>query len=821
MPTLEEFRARGPRPPRPRASIFTKLKDFAVGATEIPLAGLATIGDVMSRPQLALSEGYGAYESGEESTLSGAMRGLTEGDEGRKYPTFGERIVPPEEGEGLGRSLARLGAEWVTDPTFLLAGPITRGVGRVGLGAGRMLKATKAGKAIAGSDAAQTMARMVMPMKYNLEKWGGSSGANVSLRAEYGLRNASEKIERESLDFLNKLKEFGLHRPSDAARRVEAADVIESGMRNLSNDDDVNKLAFYLRDRFRATGDYVGRFSDPFKNGIKVEGRAFQQLPDYYPQILKNDLVQEAMSRRGLSTAAAKLAKTQKITTDEAIKILRQHTGRNKVAGNIEMPRLKNMSHDLLERDPAVAFPRYVSQVHKRLETAKQFGLKNEILEKELEQAVRNGMSPKTAEDARRAITGHYVESALGLDVIAPKIMAFQVLSKMGPTSALANISQQLNIMVADGIGNYVRGLVKLADKGVRQRSLEAFQVGMRSQLDMLVGEGASGKWPTLASKWLGVSGFTGAEKFNRMSAYAGGVASAEQIGIKALGSPRAKIPETLKKLLSIGHEDNPHLAQIIDREWTYFQTTRKFSPVAERGIGIAASNNSQFTTRFLDLPPMWQTPEMRIAMQFRGFIYQQSRFLAREVAAPAIKWIDTGGKEGSIGPAVRALTLYPIGGHGVAGIREAYSEMLANKMGVSRKFKRKTDPGSALAQMIQDSMMVGSMGMAGDMLDQASQGGLLDWAAGPTVSGLAYAGEKGITGAGKMLFDGDYPGLEDIITEGIRVTPGRRAVPLAPSELGEWAASGLRGLGGGGNKGAKPSMSIEERMRQMRERGR
>jgi hypothetical protein len=795
MPTTveeaREFLASGRLPSaRPPKSVADTLKEFAFEAAEVPLGALATVGDVLSRPQLALSEAYGAYEGGEESPLAAGHRGLTEGFEGIEYPTFGERLVPEQEDEGYGRKLARLGAEMVTDPTILFAGPITKGIGKAGLAAGRIVKASGPARKFAQSDAAQTLSRLVMSGEYNLRKYGGIGGEFVADAGKFALKESDELIERDWQEFLGVLQETGLTNNSKAgvARRKLAANVLRGG--GSSGDEGVDALAGYLRSKFQSLGDDVGNYVDDFGDRFMIHeaggSRPFSVMENYYPQVFKDDFIQKALSKRGLSEQAEKLAKAQKISVQRAEEILRQHTGREKIAGHIELPQLPKSKElmKLLEDDPAVVFAKYIGQVHRRMSNAKQFGIGNQRLTEGIQKAADAGLSPKTAEEASNAILGRFTESALGLDNLAPKLMAFQVLTKMGPTSSLLNLTQQANPIVTEGITNYVRGLAKLAtDEGVRQRSLEAFRIGMRSQLDQLVGGSSA---PHFATRWLRMSGFTGVEKVNRMVSYAGGVASAEQMGLKAIRRSGGKIPENLKRILAAGNPRSKTVKAFVDSEWASFLKNGKFSPAAERRIGISAAEKTQFTSSWFDLPPMWRTPEMRLAMQFRSFIYQQSRFLVREVMQPAFKWADTGGAEGSIGPLARALAMYPIAGYGAAEIRELYAEGMANKLGIKRKFKRKKDNRQALMQMVSDSMNVGSLGMAGDMLEQASRGRIMDWAVGPTASGLAYGGEKLVGTARKMLFEGDFPGLEDVVEQGIRLVPGRRAVPLAPSELSQ-----------------------------------
>jgi hypothetical protein len=177
-----------------------------------------------------------------------------------------------------------------------------------------------------------------------------------------------------------------------------------------------------------------------------------------------------------------------------------------------------------------------------------------------------------------------------------------------------------------------------------------------------------------------------------------------------------------------------------------------------------------------MDLPIGWRSPEMKIAFQFKNFIYQQSRFLAREVMSPTMRFMESGGARGSIDPLKRALAMYPATGATVAAMREVFAETTANATGVERRFGRKIDEDHPIWQMVQDSLYVGSLGMAGDMLEQAKRGNLMEWAAGPTGADIGV-----ILGGLEKLSQGKPV---DPLAAATKFVPGRRALPVAPTEV-------------------------------------
>jgi hypothetical protein len=474
------------------------------------------------------------------------------------------------------------------------------------------------------------------------------------------------------------------------------------------------------------------------------------------------ELLEKIRAERGVS--AKGVAERFKITQQEAEDFLRRQAGFTRKAGPLEYARITELPEDILERNPLEVLRRYDQQMFRRLTSAKQFGVENQKLEQAIQAAVNEGLNPNTAQLMRNAVLG--VKDPRWLDKIAPSILGFQVLSKMGPTSAITNISQRVNAAIAYNMGNYARGQMKLASNpAFRERSMLAATAHLRQQMEHLVGQATIaekvGTWPR---KWLGVVGFNWVEKGNRSISYAAGVASAENLA-KASGG------QLTKKLAQMG---------ATAEDMRLFQQHGRFLPAAERRIGMRAAKETQFAPGYLDLPPLWQTPEARLLFQFKSFIHQQTRFLTNQVIRPAAKYLETGGKEGDIGPLMRALIAYPVAGQGVAAARDLFQEYSAETLGAKRRKPRKFDYDHPVAQLVKDSMYVGAFGMAGDVLTAASRGRLLDWAAGPSISDVTenfeFLSRHGAAGR--------FPRTEDLLGRLYRHLPGRRLVPLEPQEV-------------------------------------
>ena len=755
-----------------------------------PLSALEVAGDVFSRPSQALSEAYGEVEAGRGAmgALEGLLRGVGSAyGKGLKYPTLAQRIVPEEEGEKPSRKVARLGAEFVTDPLmFLPFGKVAKVGARLGIKGARSLGATKLAKTLGKSDVAQSVARAVAGLDYSMEKYGGRAGKWAARKAAQGWEEERAIYASGSTAMEDVLKQLRIApKEADVVGR-QVTDVLETG--KLSSDPRVNEAARFLRKEYDDWRTTLRDFRDAEGKGFMEydiatdTARPFQGVSgNFAPQVLTKEAVQRAQTARGLSKEAENLAKQMGITKKEAVRMLSVDTGRVKRAGNIEYIRHGVVPANLLERNAFAVYDRYLRQSSRRLAYAKQFGVEHKTLQRALDIAHDKGLSEKTIETFRNAIEGRYEERPLA--GVAPKLLGWQVLTKMGPTSSIAQLSQHSNTIVAHGLGNFVKGVWNVStNKAERDAAYKAIAGSVRGELDDFFGKGfgtgAGGHVGDLATWQLKVTQFTRFDKGARMVAASSG---------KAMAASEAQ------KALRAGHGMTDRLKAIgvTEKDLAEFAQVGRFSDDALKRIGARASNVTQFAPNYLSLPPMWQTPEMRIAMQFRSFIHQQSRFLFREVMKPAVKYLDTNGKEGDIKPLLRALIAYPIAGQGVAAARELIQGSMARFGGVERKKPRKFDENHPIAQLAKDSIYVGAFGMAGDILQQAAQGRLGDYLLGPTITDVTGTFERGVRAA-KKAGEGEYPGMEDVLTTGARHMPFRRVVPLTPQEI----AKGLMRLG-------------------------
>lgn len=788
MATFAEWQAKRQAGPTAEPDYTDKLasllKDFAVENVAKPgLAVLGAAGDILSRPAYGVSEAYGEYAEGggASDVLEGLVRGVSGGFEEAEHPTLGERIVPEQEGEGFGRKVARFGADVVTDPLILFGGPISKGVGKLGIAAGRFAKGSKLAKRFGETDIAQSMSRALLGGDYNVATFGGRSGKSAVGRARRGVEASRNMTAASHARVEAAMKALGVPKKSDEFWKgvtkaleggTEVGELEGQMARVFRKEYDIWKENF---SRFK---DDVGDVFETF-NPMTGEYAPFIPEANYSPRFLKGDIASKLTTKRAISEQTVKLAKQLKITHAQAERIIRYETGGIKRAGNIEYARAWATNENVFEGNALKNFIRYTDQVSNRYAMAQQFGVKGERLTKLMQGAEDAGLSSKSIETFTQGVNKRFEPTPLA--GLAPAILGFQVLSKLGPTSVIAQFGQHVNVVAQQGVGRYVKGLLSIStDPAMAQRAAMTVRGGIQHQLEQLLGragaEGSGGRVSGLASKYLGAIGFKWADALPRRIAFAGAIPTAKNAVRKA-----AKWSDDLAEL------------GVSKADFDIFKATGRFTEQVENKIGLRAAKLTQFEPDFLSLPPMWQSPEMRVVMQFRSFIHEQSRFLWQGVMKPAIKYLDTNGKAGSVKPLMRALVMYPVAGQGVAMARELMKEMSARALGAKRnkRYKRKFDYDHPIAQLAKDSLYVGAFGIAGDILEQAARGNLMGWIAGPTIGDVTGMVEGGF---GQMM-SGELPEMQDVAEFGARHVPGRRLFPLTPKEL--TTASTRRGLPG------------------------
>jgi hypothetical protein len=724
-----------------------------------------------------------------------------------KFGTVGEQLLPVSVGadydaaEEWMKKAARLGIDVATDPFSLL----TFGPGKKLVGAG--LRGLSTVKKKAGLKLPQWMGIGLLPSVSVLRKYGGAGG-NVAAKGidRMYVKGSTWAADKEA-GLKAVLEKFGFYTRKAETSRIAANDWIEMGASQLEHaDPKIGAVATQIDEGLQGLGKYLTGFKDVegkgfkvihpgldaaqkrikmltgkaglgstkskklrdevwagFLKGEKAEGwspaanklygtlnkelkgynygtfdfadgpsiwqgkgfyeRAFKMEKGYTPTMLKEEVIHMLGTEKGISKAAKELAKLNNISEIKAAEILRRF-GSPAKAGNLEYAREFKLPGAWKETDPLKYLPRYYERAFNRIAFAKEFGLSGNKLDKLLGQAIKEGLDPKFAEDLANVAKGKVSRSIL--DRAARKVMAVQVITKMGPLSSLANLTQSMNTIVREGGINFTKGILRSTTTEGKRAGVVAYQRGIHDSLMRLAG-GES----TWANRYLEMVGFNPVERMNRLLAANAGIVSTEKmIGLSG------KMTEDLARR-GVSNDD---ILKTIANNGKLPQA------VADR-IGFLASEATQHATHWKDIPLWWQSPVWRTAFQYKSFIYQQSRFAMREIMNPAIKYFKTNGKKGSVAPLLRASALFGIGGTAVAEMRQSIRHHAGKLVGIDYE-PPEFDEKHPVWELFQNSLYVGSLGMAGDLVDRAAQRDLKGWLLGPTVGDLSDLAEGGIAAA-------------------------------------------------------------------------
>jgi len=527
-----------------------------------------------------------------------------------------------------------------------------------------------------------------------------------------------------------------------------------------------------------------GRTVNIFKKGFHQF--TWQPLENYAPHILNASFAEELFKdRRGYHKAVTQFAKQLGVSEEKALDVLR-NMALPKRSGNIEYARHLPWSSEMFETDPLVWFPKYVNKVEERIAYADQFGLDGDILNGLVKKIKQNtNMDKKWLRDARDIILGKY-QSDRSVQEVARKIMGIQVMTKMGPLSSLANLSQNINTFIRDGGTAFTKGVLRAMTKPGKRQGYIAYQKGIQDELTKLAGGEIS--W---ATKYLENVGFNPVERLNRMLAANSGIVRAEQLARRAL---RAGGPGKLTTDLA--------RRGVTEAELLEFATKGRFSEQTLEKIGFLASDATQHATHWKDLPIGWQDPFMRIMTQYKNFIYQQTRFIAREILRPAKEYIETQGHQGSLAPLMRAAVGFGIGAELTAFLRDQAKQATVKGVntltdwagaGYVLEYEPREREDRWFVQLLGDSLNVGALGIAGDLVERASYRDLSSWMLGPTFGDITDFLEEAINAANVKSQGKDLP-VSGWIQGAARRAPYVTGLVLSKSvkPLGERAETGI-----------------------------
>ena len=411
--------------------------------------------------------------------------------------------------------------------------------------------------------------------------------------------------------------------------------------------------------------------------------------------------------------------------------------------GHIELTRTTD---DLMyEKDPRKVLPQYIADSIWRQELAKEFGVGGEILDDLAGDLKNMDIRTEWVDRLVQSINGrdHY-DSAMANAAMA--LTGFQAITKLGFSTSVANTAQgPLNQIIRNGFKNYAQSLwrgglpspvspniVGGTHKGMKTLGMAAYNRRMQEEL----GNWATGKGRSwFADRYMKMVGFDYSERVGRHVGAVGGSLDAEHLMTQwdqAIKAGKTSVADRAASELARKYDITPEIirASLQNPDIKEDLLTR---------AGIMGSDAVMHAFDVMDLPLGWRDPLWRTILQFKSFGYKQLEFMGKEVIQPALQYYATGGARGTIGPLLRSAAMFPPMAMGVSHLRD-YAKAIPNEIlwgewDYKDPYWEDPDPGT---RFWTDMMYVGTLGLMGDVIEQAEQGHLADWLIGPTGSEAA-----------------------------------------------------------------------------------
>jgi hypothetical protein len=437
----------------------------------------------------------------------------------------------------------------------------------------------------------------------------------------------------------------------------------------------------------------------------------------------------------------------------EVTKFVRRMQFRPSKVGHVELVRhADDLPYTWYETDPRKVLPAYFRDTIMRQELGKQFGFGHEILDNLVGDLKKFGLRDTWVDDLAGAMTGTGRRYNEALQKFAGALNSVQAITKLGFATSVANFSQSpLNHVIRNGFINYAKSLwhagvpvpgsptiVGGTHEGVRKLGLAAYNRGMQEQIRKMVSGAGHGAIDDAGSFYMKAVGFNYTERWGRMVGAVGGKLEIDDLikqwaKFEQLDPGGGKGKRVVSELIRKYNIDGDQLRKMFKDGKLKVGFEDVFEEMVERGA-LKASDSIMHAFDVLDLPLGWRDPFWRSVLQFKSFGYKQLEFMGREVMQPALRYFASGGKEGTIGPMIRAAAMYPPMAMFVDAARDAVKNvpkaLIWGEWDLKDPYWEDPHP---MVRLWYDMMYVGSLGLVGDVIEQAERGKLAPWLMGPT----------------------------------------------------------------------------------------
>jgi hypothetical protein len=595
---------------------------------------------------------------------------------------------------------------------------------------------------------AQTFSQRVLPLGFTLKNFS-HSGKEIAERWQRAALRAREGSQQwvGELDFLKKWKK---------GDRERMTFVIEGATPGEGISQDLLDAAFREDAILQRFGGVVEGFQDEFGDGMKMfdadtgKWEPFKLISGYFPhrwrpedlEVGSLNKIKDAMRAKGMSERDI-----HKVTSAMGTKPKR--------VGHLEMKRHPgNLGY---MTDPLEVLPKYFHDSLMRLELAREFGTDSRRLDNLISNLKREGFDEGWANKVGDLLLGNNIYERGIFNKLAPTLSTVQAVSKLGFSTTVANSFQgPINQYVF--AGNFIKSLMKggtpipggkLLGGTPEAAELGATAFGAAFRDDVY--RFGTGTRSRLSEFYMKGIGFNFTERAGRHIGAIGGELDAASLyeaarRARAAGDPKraGRFLSELKRKYRVDLRDSYDSYRTVEElagrahpgmsiGTMAAQLGKLPEPVLEHA-GIIGADTIMHAFGPMDLPIGWRSPNMKLLMQFKSYIYKQMGFMYSNVIAPGIQYMATDGAQGSLGPLMRFAIATPIGAELVTHLRDVAKSLPSQVYSGATKgewsdweykdpFWRDPEPGWRLAR---DMTYIGTFGIAGDVLEAASTGRLL-----------------------------------------------------------------------------------------------
>lgn len=368
----------------------------------------------------------------------------------------------------------------------------------------------------------------------------------------------------------------------------------------------------------------------------------FKARDNYFPHIY--DMSKVAQKKNEARYLQHLIDSGQAKTEMEARQLLDNFLRRqgDRRAGNLENARIADLPD--YEKDPLKALEKYYGSVAKRLTEVSHYGKKDDLANKLIERVRQEGGDASYAQEVFDIMVGNKQYENKAVEVI----QKFNIITKLD-LAFLTNMTQSVNTAARTGVINTLSAMLEAYNPATATTAGRFARTAgaVDGRINPATREGVEqiGSIMEFVMK-----PFTFVENKNRTIAAGAGRRYTQQVVDQLMKNPQSKA--AIRHIRSVGLDPEKLIAQ--------------GGPTPDDILkgAKAISDQTQFKTEAIDIPPGWKTNIGRLVSQFQSFSFKQGIFLRDQVLEEA--------KHGNMMPAIRLIALGVPASYAAATARSA-----------------------------------------------------------------------------------------------------------------------------------------------------